>query len=144
MDHQLFRSSQDAILGGVCGGLGSYLTVSPSLFRIFFVILTVFSGLGIVVYFLLWILIPRQELSTAPGGIPASRGHQFKEDVDELVHRPNTRALTWLGVALIASGLGALIQVLHLPFLSWLNSSVVWAAAIVAAGGVLIYRALKG
>ncbi|MHC5004028.1 MAG: PspC domain-containing protein [Planctomycetota bacterium] len=57
----LHRSSHDRILAGVCGGLAHWLGWSPTLVRILFVLVSVLSAAfpGILVYIILWILMPR-------------------------------------------------------------------------------------
>jgi phage shock protein PspC (stress-responsive transcriptional regulator) len=57
---RLFRDPDQRILGGVCGGLGVYFRIDPVMFRLVFIILT-FSGFGIPVYLVLWIITPLAE-----------------------------------------------------------------------------------
>ena len=47
-----------SIISGVCGGIGAYLNTDPVLFRILFVLFTVFFGVGFFVYIVLWIALP--------------------------------------------------------------------------------------
>ena len=54
----LSRSRTDKILGGVNGGLADYTGVDALLWRVGFVALTLAGGFGIVVYLLLWLLMP--------------------------------------------------------------------------------------
>ncbi len=57
---RLYRSGKDKLLGGVCGGVGEYFKIDPVLVRIIWVVLAVASlGTAILVYIILWILIPR-------------------------------------------------------------------------------------
>ena len=57
---RLYRSNQDKLLGGVCGGLGNYIGIDPVLIRILWVIFAVASfGTAILVYIIFWIIIPR-------------------------------------------------------------------------------------
>jgi len=56
---RLYRSGRDRILGGVCGGIAEYLGVDPVIIRILWVIGTLAWGLGILLYIILWIIIPR-------------------------------------------------------------------------------------
>ncbi len=144
MTHPFLRSSTDALLAGVCGGLGHYLSIHPNVVRVFFILLSVFSGLGVLLYFLLWLFVPREELPGTSASFPASRAHQFGNDVEEIVHHPNPRLITWLGIAFVTAGVVALIQALGLPFLRFINSNLIWAVVIIGAGLLLIYRALKG
>jgi phage shock protein PspC (stress-responsive transcriptional regulator) len=53
----LQRSSTDRMLGGVCGGLAAYSGLDPVLWRVGMVALTLL-GPGVVVYLLLWVLMP--------------------------------------------------------------------------------------
>jgi phage shock protein C len=55
---QLRRSSTEKMLGGVCGGLAEYSVIDPLLWRVGFVALTLAGGSGILVYLLLWVLMP--------------------------------------------------------------------------------------
>lgn len=55
----LYRSEKNAMLGGVCAGLADYFSIDVSIVRIIFVLLTLFvSGSGLIVYIILWIVLP--------------------------------------------------------------------------------------
>ncbi len=58
---RIYRSKTDRILGGVAGGLGEYLDLDPTIFRLIFVILTVFGGSGIIIYLILWLIMPEKD-----------------------------------------------------------------------------------
>jgi phage shock protein PspC (stress-responsive transcriptional regulator) len=55
---RMYRNPDDSIISGVCGGIGAYLNTDPVLFRILFVLFTVFFGVGFFVYIALWIALP--------------------------------------------------------------------------------------
>jgi phage shock protein C len=55
---RLYRSREERMLAGVCGGLGNYFTVDPTLVRVLFVLFGLVGGGGILAYLILWILIP--------------------------------------------------------------------------------------
>lgn len=55
----LTRSS-NGIIGGVAGGIAKSTNLDPTWIRVAFVILAVFSGSGILIYALLWIIIPKE------------------------------------------------------------------------------------
>jgi phage shock protein C len=77
MTRRLYRSQTSKIIGGVCGGLGEYFDIDPVLVRIAAVLLTLAHGVGIVVYIIAWIIIPKQEelspaqASTVSQALPA-------------------------------------------------------------------------
>jgi phage shock protein PspC (stress-responsive transcriptional regulator) len=56
---RLFRDEDNRMIAGVCSGLGHYLNIDPIWFRLAFLISIFFAGTGIVVYLVLWIIIPR-------------------------------------------------------------------------------------
>ena len=55
----LRRERRSRMVAGVCGGLGRHLDIDPVVFRILFVVLTFFGGLGLLVYAAAWLFIPR-------------------------------------------------------------------------------------
>ncbi|MFH1237052.1 MAG: PspC domain-containing protein [Candidatus Aenigmatarchaeota archaeon] len=57
--HRLYRSCKDKILGGVCGGIAEYLGIDPTIVRILWIIGTLAWGFGILLYIVLWIIVPR-------------------------------------------------------------------------------------
>ncbi len=58
-------------LGGVAAGLAHYFGLDVSLVRLAFVVAIFFSGLGLVVYFLAWLVIPKADRWPPPGPAPA-------------------------------------------------------------------------
>lgn len=59
MEKRLKRSS-DRILAGVCGGVAEYFGLEKTLLRVIYVLLVLFGGLGILVYIILWVLMPNE------------------------------------------------------------------------------------
>jgi phage shock protein C len=58
---KLYLSNSDRKIGGVCGGLGEYYEKDPTLIRIAFVLLTLFSfGSGIIIYLAMWLIVPKK------------------------------------------------------------------------------------
>ncbi len=55
-------SSLDKKLGGVCGGLGEYFDIDPTLVRIFFVFFTLIGGSGILLYLIIWLVAPKDNV----------------------------------------------------------------------------------
>lgn len=59
MMKRLYRSRTDKKIAGVCGGLGEYFGIDPVIVRIVFVVL-IFMGVGILLYLISWLIIPKQ------------------------------------------------------------------------------------
>ena len=60
MHRQFFLSTNDKILGGVCGGLAEYFDIDSLLVRIGFLVLVLGFGVGLLAYFLIWLLAPKR------------------------------------------------------------------------------------
>lgn len=68
---RLYRSTSEAMLGGVAAGLGNYFKVDPTIVRAAFVILTFITGGAFaLVYVAMWLLVPTAgSTSTSPGEV---------------------------------------------------------------------------
>ena len=151
MNGKLYRSRTDQMIAGVCGGLGAYLGVDSGLVRLFFVLLTIGGGSGVLIYLLLWILIPYAdagELASADtlrAGAEeiAGRARTLGDDVRTSM-RGNQQAALIVGVALVLLGIMFLAQNLQLVWLRWLDADVLWPLLLVLGGAALIWRRVKG
>jgi len=56
--HRMYRDPDHRIIGGVCAGMGAYWNVEPWIVRIIFLILAMMGGLGILIYLVLYIVLP--------------------------------------------------------------------------------------
>jgi len=62
---RLYRDPDNRILGGVCSGIGAYLNIDSIIVRIIFILLAIPGmGSGIVIYLILWIVIPEALTAT--------------------------------------------------------------------------------
>jgi phage shock protein C len=61
---RLYRSNKERMIGGVCGGIAEYFQVDPTLVRIIYVLVSIFSVAfpGVLVYIILWAIIPRSNI----------------------------------------------------------------------------------
>ena len=58
MEMRLHRSLSDRKIAGVCGGIAEYLGWDPTLVRLLWVVLTLLGGSGVLIYVVLWIVMP--------------------------------------------------------------------------------------
>ncbi|HOY31304.1 MAG TPA: PspC domain-containing protein [Bacteroidales bacterium] len=56
---RLYRDVDNKVLGGVCSGLGHYFNVDPVWFRIGFIVALFIFGSSVLIYLVLWIIIPK-------------------------------------------------------------------------------------
>ncbi|MDI2126804.1 PspC domain-containing protein [Yinghuangia seranimata] len=57
----LVRTVDDRVVAGVAGGVGRHFGVDPVIFRVVFAVLTLFGGLGVLLYGLSWLLMPADD-----------------------------------------------------------------------------------
>ena len=76
---QLYRSADDRMLGGVCGGLGAYFGIDPTVVRLTWVVVTILSGVlgGVVVYVLALVL-----MSEAPPALQGADSVPLDDSLD--------------------------------------------------------------
>jgi phage shock protein PspC (stress-responsive transcriptional regulator) len=56
--HRMYRDPDNRIIGGVCSGMGAYWNIDPLIIRIIFAALVLAGGIGILVYLILYIVLP--------------------------------------------------------------------------------------
>ena len=56
---KLYRSRTNKMLGGVCGGIGEYLDIDPTIIRLLWA-LFLLTGVGIIAYIIAWLIIPEK------------------------------------------------------------------------------------
>lgn len=57
-EKRLCRSSSQRMLAGVCGGIAEYYSWDPTIVRVAWIILTLLGGSGILLYLILWLVMP--------------------------------------------------------------------------------------
>jgi phage shock protein C len=72
----LLRSGTDRMVGGVCGGLAEYTGIDATLWRVGAVFFTLTGGAGLLIYLLLWIVVPAAPLAEGTGPSALERGVQ--------------------------------------------------------------------
>ncbi len=114
---RLTRSETDRVVGGVCGGLATYLGLNANLIRLSFILLTLASATGLVLYLLLLIIMPRESQTLTKENISwqdnlGDLGDSLSGEVKKAVQDPRQR--NWGAILLIALGLYFLLAQLGL------------------------------
>jgi phage shock protein C len=142
MTRRLYRSNVNRMIAGVCGGMAEYLGIDPTVVRLGFVLLTFASGIGILLYVVMAVIVPRAPVGASPPVASAA-------PVD----------LSWLGPAiLLLVGLGlvvfgmtwALDQVGLRFWMAWSFWNMVralagffWSMLLIVIGLVIIAASLR-
>lgn len=142
MNGKLVRSSQDKILGGVCGGLAEYFRIDPIFIRIFFVLWVVVGDWAVWAYFALWLIMPPQQYEG--GGFQMNDlGARFRllgNDIRNVFQDPSSQMLTYGGIALVGVGVITLLQSLNL--IPYWNTTLVWAGLLIVGGVFILIKTL--
>lgn len=57
---KLQRSTSNKMIAGVCAGIGKYFNLDPTIIRVLYVLMVFFAGFGILLYLILWLVIPSE------------------------------------------------------------------------------------
>ena len=109
------------MIGGVAGGVADWMGIDPTLVRIGFVLCGIFSGFGVALYLLAWMLVPVE-------GTTVSMASRAVHD-----WRGIALALSLVPVVVVAFVLGSALGV------SWIGA-VVTPLCVAAGGLVLVWR----
>lgn len=56
------RRTNDKMIAGVCAGLAHYFDLDPTVIRIVYVLLSIFTAFaGVLVYLILWLIMPKEQ-----------------------------------------------------------------------------------
>lgn len=70
--HRLVRSRTDRLVGGVCGGVADYINMDATLVRILTVVISLFTGVPIILYLIALFVLPEEDLGRAQGYPPVA------------------------------------------------------------------------
>ena len=62
MNKKLYKSNTNKMICGVCGGLGEFFGIDPTIIRLIWASLGLMGGSGIVAYLLAAVIIPNSEI----------------------------------------------------------------------------------
>ncbi len=145
---RLYRSRSDALLGGVCGGLAGHMGIDPTLVRVVFAVLAVVSGVGILIYVLLWMIIPlegatepspREAVRSGAEEI-ADRARELGQEVRTAVARRDVGFAVMVAAVLIFLGISLLLRNLGFWWAWWLRFDVLGPLVLIAIGLALLWR----
>ena len=150
MAKRLYRSRSDAMLAGVCGGLGAYFDLDANLIRLIFVLFAAVGGAGVLAYVALWLIVPVEGCSTssdvrqtirAGAEEMADRARRLSQEIrgGAQTQRRTEGALVF-GALLILVGVVFLLRNLGVSWIGWRGFRILWPSLVILAGLVLFWR----
>lgn len=158
MAKRLYKSREQKVLDGVCGGIAEYFHVDAVLIRIIWVILSIVVGdviYGILAYLIAMIIMPAKPVQASPHqhvnhgeGVSAADGQAEVYaaeplDEDQKGNENRQKLMTWLGAVLILIGGAALFErIFSIDISKWLYqySAYLWPLALILLGILLLAR----
>lgn len=130
MAKKIYRSSTDKVISGVCGGLGEYFNIDPSIIRLFWLLLSISTcGIGILAYIICSIVIPKSD------------GEIYYDSNDTNNY---SNSAVFVGIILIIIGASVLIRKIWPWFnVKWFNLTKYWPVLLIIAGVYIIYKQKK-
>lgn len=148
---KMYRKTDDCIIAGVCGGLADYFEIDETLVRIIFLILTIGGGSGILLYLVLWLVIPKEgkenknvnweenvkEFADDVSNKAKTVAKEFKKEIKVEKIKTEKRQGSFFGLLLILWGGILLIDRLAPMLIRW---DYVWPGILIFLGGYLMLR----
>ncbi|TMK89319.1 MAG: PspC domain-containing protein [Actinobacteria bacterium] len=123
---RLYRSADDRIVAGVCGGLAEHLDIDVRAIRVAFAVLAFVGGTGLILYAAFWAIVPqRPDVGEAAPPPTGRSGRRRRPDRGDLI-----------ALCLLAAGVVLLVRQLGL----WLGDAFVWPLLAAAVGVAIIWR----
>jgi phage shock protein PspC (stress-responsive transcriptional regulator) len=142
---RLFRSETDKVIAGVAGGLGEYFKIDPTIIRILFILLTIFGGSGLIIYIVLWLVMPPK---SSVNGLGAQ---SIKSNIEDIKSTTRTFAHNisspkdnkenskfWWAILIIAIGFIFLLN--NYGILAPLDLQRLWPLILILFGLAIILR----
>ena len=99
MNNKLYRSTDQKMLAGVCGGLAEYFNIDVTLVRLIWAIVSIPSfGVGLLIYIIAAIIVPQR---------PYNQKQEFVEFVDTSQPLDKSKIMIILGAVLVIVGMVA-------------------------------------
>lgn len=133
MEKKLYKSKQNKILAGVCGGVGEYFGVDPVLIRLLAIVFCLMGGAGIIAYIIAAIIIPAEPDGT---DYVYENGQPYQSHDTTGEKRTNKAALVIFGIILICFGGFVLLR----NFLPYLPMDIIFAGLMIVCGVYFIAK----
>ncbi len=130
---KVYRSTDNKIIAGVCGGIAEYFESDAWLIRIIFLISAFFGAAGIILYVILWVILPEKNMENNHEHV---HEHDHEHHGQPPWHRHSARGRAFFGIILVILGAILLLNNLFPNF----EIAKYWPVLIVLAGAAIMLR----
>ena len=124
---RLERDRQNKVIGGVCSGLGNYFEMDPAFWRVLFCLLFFLGCSGLLIYVILWIVMPGKDYT---------RANVVNDATTEGATEAQKKSKGSMIAGLTLIGIGALSLISrYVPRFTWRTA---WPIALIVLGIILI------
>jgi phage shock protein PspC (stress-responsive transcriptional regulator) len=141
MKEGISRSRQNRILGGVAAGLAEYLSIDAIVVRVLFVVSVLFSGIGVLLYLIMWMVIPEERFepysNINDNGVNNSNNTENANDINfTITQNKKNDGKVVFGIILIVVG----FFFLGIEVFSFINFKDLIPILLVGAGIYLVWN----
>ena len=140
----LYRSEENRIVAGVAGGLGEYFGIDPTIIRVIFVLLTVFGGSGLLIYLILWLIMPaKSRIGSSPAASVRDSVEELRNQAQRFAHDIRNRSGSddqrqmWGTVILI---FGFILLLGNFGFFSIFSMHDFWPVLLIILGLLILFK----
>lgn len=148
---KIYRKTDDCVVAGVCSGLADYFEIDETLVRVIFVLLAIGGGSGILIYLVLWLVIPKKgeenkkvdwqenvkEFTEDVGKKAKTVAKEIKKEIKVEKVNPEKNRGNFLGLILLLWGGILLVNKIVPHLIEW---DYVWPGMLIVLGGYLMLR----
>lgn len=139
---KIYRSRDDRIIFGVCGGIAKYFEVDVLIVRLIFLALVFGGGSGLIIYLICALLIPSEDKKNNNGFVNEEKAEEFVEKIGEKIKdlSSETKKSDWrflFGMLLVLAGFIFLIDNIFDLRNFWSNF---WPIFLVLVGLIILFK----
>lgn len=145
---RLVRSNTDKFVAGVCGGIANYFEIDSIIVRIVFLLITFSGGAGVLIYVILWVIMPEvgdEKLSNEE--VAEKNSKQLEKKFEEVVENIDTKngkniAQAIFGILILFFGIYLLLNNFglgHYLSVFW-NLGRFWPVLVIFFGFYILFK----
>lgn len=151
MERKLERNSHNQMIAGVASGLADYLLIDVTLVRVMFILLAVFGFSGVIIYIILWVVVPEKPFFRNGSNFDADykvndeTSGMYTQQPETILPETKPKSDTGrvvAGLVLIIVGAWFLLAEFNI-IPHWFSLFKLWPLIIIALGMVIILKSRK-